>query len=58
MDDLAQFRKSITDLKNYFDEIEVTERNEVIINLAFDYAEDNPGDYLIVLPGIILPLFT
>jgi hypothetical protein len=31
---------------------------ELLVRAAEDYAEENPGDYSVAMPGIILPLFT
>lgn len=32
--------------------------DDLIFQLACDYAAENPGDYFLTLPGIILPIFT
>lgn len=57
MDHEARINESIRNLERHLNNQDAFDVDE-ILNLAMDYASENPGDYFLTLPGIILPIFT
>ena len=51
-----RYIQSITDLKNYYEELPLIKNEEYFFELAMKYVEDEPGQYYVALPGIILPI--